>query len=150
MARSGAGSRQAVDLFHTDWKPVGVGIGLALEGSFVKSVADVRKPETANGTSGDGISGCGENSVNDLVGLSNVNEVRCSLDFVKVEGDLARDGAVEPGLEECGPAMLELVRASPIALANSGNPGIDALWRIKICYYCGTQILGNGKTLIFN
>jgi hypothetical protein len=132
LARSGASHRQAVDLFRTHWKPVGVGIGLALERSFVESVANVGETETANGTSGDGISGGGENSVNYLICLSNIDEFRCSLDLIEVEWNLPRDGTIESGLKECGPAVLEFVRASFITLAYSSNPGIDALRKITI------------------
>ena len=57
-----------------------------------------------------------------------LSHLRSGLDLVEVEGDVAGDGAVEPGLEEGGPSLLELVRAAAVVLADSGHSGINSLW----------------------
>ena len=49
------------------------------------------------------------------------------LDLVEVEGVVAGHGAVEPGLEEGGPPVPELVGASLVVLANSSNPRVNLL-----------------------
>ena len=49
------------------------------------------------------------------------------LDLVEVEGVVAGHGAVEPGLEEGGPPVPELVGASLVVLANPSNPRVNLL-----------------------
>jgi len=102
-------------------------------------VTDIREPKTADGTSGNGISGRGEDSVNDLVRLSDIDEVRGALDLVEVERNLARNGTVESGLEKGCPAMLEFVRASAITLAHAGHSRIHAL---KLKYILKSKLKG--------
>jgi len=122
---------ESVDFFGTNRKPVRVSGGLALERPLVEGVTDVGQAEAADGAAGDGVSGGRENAVDDLVGLADVDEVRCSLDLVEVEWNLAGNGAVESGLEERGPSLLELVGTAAIVFANSGNSRIDALKNLR-------------------
>ena len=56
-----------------------------------------------------------------------VEESGGGLDLVEVEGVVAGHGAVEPGLEEGGPPVPELVGASLVVLANSSNPRVNLL-----------------------
>ena len=130
-----SGTGQSVDVFNANRKPVRVPRGLALEWTLVESVADVRQPKAADGAAGDGISGCCKDAVDDFVGLSDVDEVGCSLNLVEVERDLAGDGAVEAGLEKRRPTLLELVGTAAVAFANSGNTRIDALKSSEIVFY---------------
>ena len=44
-----------------------------------------------------------------------------TLQLVVVEGDLARTGAVEPGLHERGPSVLQQEAAPHIVLAHAGH-----------------------------
>ena len=45
---------------------------------------------------------------------------------------MARHGAVEPGLEERGPLVVELVSATFVVLADARNPRVDALKGQKV------------------
>ena len=56
-----------------------------------------------------------------------MSHLRRGLDLVEVEGDVSGDGAVEPGLEEGGPAVLVLVGAAAVAFADAGHAGVHAL-----------------------
>ena len=47
-----------------------------------------------------------------------------ALQLVVVEGDLARAGAVEPGLHERGPSVLQQEAAPHIVLAHAGHPRV--------------------------
>ena len=47
--------------------------------------------------------------------------------MIEVEWVLPGEGAVEPGLEECGPAVLVLIGTALVRLADPGNAGVDAL-----------------------
>ena len=49
------------------------------------------------------------------------------LDLVEVEGVVAGHGAVEPGLEEGGPPVPELVRTPLVVLADPSNSRVDDL-----------------------
>ena len=103
----------------------------------------------ADGAAGDGVLGGREDAVDDLVGLADVDEVRRALDLVEVERDLAGNGAVEPGLQEGRPAVVELVRAAAVVLADPRDARVDALktysflgtfysgkWHRLCCAYC--------------
>jgi len=50
-------------------------------------------------------------------------------DFVKVEGIIAGNGAVESGLKEGCPAVAESMRATFIPFADAGNARINRLKR---------------------
>ena len=51
--------------------------------------------------------------------------------MIKVEWVLPRDGAVESGLEEGGPAVLVAVGAAAVGLAHAGDARVDALKKEK-------------------
>ena len=56
---------------------------------------------------------------------------RRGLYLVEVEGHVPVQGAVQPGLDEGGPLVLELVGAAAVALAHAGHAGVDGLWEGK-------------------
>lgn len=53
-----------------------------------------------------------------------LGQVEGTLQLVVVEGDLARAGAVEPGLHECGPRVLQQEAAPDVILAHAGHPRV--------------------------
>ena len=114
-ARPGAGGRR---VRHRE--PVGVGAGLALEGSLVEGVPDVAEPEGADGAAGDGVVGSGEDAVDEFVSVAKVHHLAGRrLDLPELEGHVAGDGAVQARLQERCPLILELVRASRVVLAHA-------------------------------
>ena len=54
------------------------------------------------------------------------------LDFVEVEGKLSWKTAVESGFQICCPVLVEDVLASCVLLADSGDPGVDALAAVHV------------------
>lgn len=62
----------------------------------------------------------GEDPVDEVL----LGQVEGTLQLVVVEGDLTRAGAVEPGLHECGPCVLQQEAAPHVILAHSGHPRI--------------------------
>ena len=107
-------------------EPVGVDVRLTLEGA-VKAVEDVAHLETADGAPGDGVLRRVENPKYGAVLPLGVDDPTHCLDLVEVEGVGAGDGAVEPGLGEGGPLVLEGVRPSVVLLTDSPHPTVDRL-----------------------
>ena len=126
VAKPGPGLR---DLRPGGREPVGVDRLLVLEGPVFEGGEHVRELEAADGAAGDGVVGRREDAVKDLLVLGRAavdrlgafDEPGRRLDLVEVERDLARDGAVEPGLEEGRPLVVELVRAALVVLANASD-----------------------------
>ena len=56
-----------------------------------------------------------------------VQHSRCGLYLVEVEGLLPGHRAVDPGLHEGGPLVLELVSPALVRLAHLGHAGVDGL-----------------------
>ena len=116
-------------------KPVRVDRLLVLEGPVLEGGEHVRELEAADGAAGDGVVCRREDAVKDLLVLGRpainrlgaFDEAGRRLDLVEVERNLARDGAVEPGLEEGGPLVVELVSAALVVLAHASDSRIDAL-----------------------
>ena len=53
-------------------------------------------------------------------------------DLVEVVGELAGDGAVEPGLEVGGPVLVQDVLAAGVLLADPGHPRVDGLAAVHV------------------
>ena len=107
-------------------EPVGVDVRLPLEGT-VEAVEDVAHLETADGAPGDGVLRRVEDPEDGAVLPLGVDHPGHGLDLVEVEGVGAGDGAVEPGLGEGGPLVLEGVRPSVVLLTDSAHPTVDRL-----------------------
>ena len=60
-----------------------------------------------------------------------IDALRRGLYLVEVERHVPWHRAVEPGLCEACPLVLELVRPAGVALAHSSHPGIDGLETMK-------------------
>ena len=141
-------------------QPVVIHGRLLLEGA-VKDLFHIVEPEGAHCRAGQGVGRGGEGSVDNVHSFSIVSRfvragrrfwrdqilvkdsvrmtvVKLFTDFVKVEWEIARDGAVESWLEEWRPTVSELVRSATVRLAHAGNPRIDGL---KI----GCEKVGNVK-----
>lgn len=61
----------------------------------------------------------GENAVEQL----QLRQVKCALQFIVIEGDFPWAGAVQPGLHEGGPRVLQKEAATDIILTDSPRPG---------------------------
>ena len=107
-------------------EPVGVDVRLPLEGT-VEAVEDVAHLETADGAPGDRVLRRVEDPEDGAVLPLGVDHPGHGLDLVEVEGVGAGDGAVEPGLGEGGPLVLEGVRPSVVLLTDSAHPTVDRL-----------------------
>lgn len=55
-----------------------------------------------------------------------------TLQLVIVEGDLSRAGAVEPGLHECGPCVLQQETTAYIILAHPGHSRVHSASTIML------------------
>lgn len=64
----------------------------------------------------------GEDPVDEVL----LRKVEGTLQLVVIEGDLAWAGAVEPGLHERGPRVLQQEAAPHVVLAHSGHPGVHS------------------------
>lgn len=100
------------DLVVSQGEPVRVGGFLTLEVA-AEAGDDIGEFEGADGAAGDRVVGRGEDAVDNLV-FGAVEGVRGEgrgrgLDFIEVEGKVARDGTVQPGLQEGGPLVLKFV-----------------------------------------
>lgn len=62
----------------------------------------------------------GEDPVDEVL----LGQVEGTLQLIVVEGDLAGAGAVEPGLHERGPRVLQQEAAPHVVLAHAGHPGV--------------------------
>lgn len=62
----------------------------------------------------------GEDPVDEVL----LRQVEGTLQLVVVEGDLTRAGAVEPGLHERGPSVLQQEPAPHVILAHAGHPRV--------------------------
>ena len=93
---------------------------------------DGREAEGADGRAGDGVVRGGEDAVDELVAGA-VLEVDHlgggGLDLVEVEGHGAGERAVEAGLEEARPLVLEVVRPAAVVLTHPGDAGVNGLLR---------------------
>lgn len=56
-----------------------------------------------------------------------LGQVEGALQLVVVEGDLSGAGAVEPGLHERGPGVLQEESPADVVLADSSHAGVDRL-----------------------
>ena len=65
----------------------------------------------------------GEDAVDEVL----LRQVEGALQLVVVEGDLAGARAVEPGLHERGPGVLQQEAAADVVLADPRHPGVDRL-----------------------
>ena len=84
---------------------------------------DIFDRESTDGTSRDGIVWRCENSIDKM----SINKARGGLDFIKVKWVIARNRAIESGLEKWGPIVPEFVRTSLVRFANSSHSRIDGL-----------------------
>lgn len=55
-----------------------------------------------------------------------LRQMEGTLQLVIVEGDLSWAGAVEPGLHECGPRVLQQETTAYIVLAHPGHPRVHS------------------------
>ena len=101
--------------------------------SLTKTLEDVAKPEGADGTAWDGVGRGGEDTVDHPV-LAFRQGVGGALDLVKVEGELAWDGAVESGLDEGGPPVGPPLRPAPVVLAYPSHTGKDGLAAVDVLH----------------
>ena len=108
-------------------KPIGVDVALRLE-SALEALLDVAHPEAADSAAWDRVVGRVEDP-EDHVALPGGNDVAHGLHLVKVEGVVARHGAVESGLEEGCPLVAEGVRTSTIVLAHTCHTTVHTLER---------------------
>lgn len=66
--------------------------------------------------------GC-EDAVDEVL----LRQVKGALQFIVVEGDLSRPGAVEPRLHKCGPGVLQEKSPAYVIFADSCHAGINCL-----------------------
>lgn len=64
----------------------------------------------------------GEDAIDEVL----LGQMEGTLQLIIVEGDLSRAGAVEPGLHECGPRVLQQETATYIILAHPGHPRVHS------------------------
>lgn len=64
----------------------------------------------------------GEDAIDEVL----FGQMEGTLQLVIVEGDLPWAGAVEPGLHECGPCVLQQETTPYIILAHSGHPRVHS------------------------
>ena len=96
--------------------------------SALEALLDFAHPEAADGTARNRVVRRVEDP-KDHVALSGGHDVAHGLYFVEVEGVVARDGAVEPGLEESRPLVAESARTTSIVLAYARHTAVHTLWR---------------------
>ena len=88
---------------------------------------DIFDRESTDGTSRDGIVWRCENPIDKM----SINKARGGLDFIKVKWVIARNRAIESGLEKWGPIVPEFVRTPLVRFANSSHSRIDGLRKGK-------------------
>lgn len=64
----------------------------------------------------------GEDAIDEVL----LGQVEGTLQLVIVEGDLSWAGAIEAGLHECGPCVLQQETAPHIILAHSSHPRVHS------------------------
>ena len=100
---------------------------LSFEGAL-ETLLNFAHPEAADSTARNRVVRRVEDP-KDHVALPGGHDVAHGLDFVEVEGVVARDGAVEPGLEERRPLVAESVRTTSIVLAYPCHTAVHTLGR---------------------
>lgn len=116
-----------------DGHPVGVAVLLSLEATIERGL-NVVEIKGTHGRAGNRIIGRLENSVNHAALLVMVriraqgrfqDNLRRRLQLVEVEGIVAGNGAVEPGLYERRPSIVELIRSALVVLAYACDTRVD-------------------------
>ena len=116
-----------VRVVGSDRAPGGVGLGLLLEGS-VERVLNGAHVEAADGRTRDAVLRSRKRRVHHRLRLDEVDR----LDLVEVERIVARNGAVQPGLQEGGPVVLEDQIPAAVVLADASDSGVDGLAAVDV------------------
>ena len=95
-----------------------------------KGLFDGAHVEVADGGPGDAVLPSGEGGVHHPLGL----QVGRALDLVVVEGELPRQTAVQPRLQEGCPLVLEHRGSTLIILTHPGNARVDSLAAVHHLY----------------
>ena len=111
-----------VRVVSSDRAPGRVRLGLLLEGT-VQRVLNGAHVEAAHGGACDAVLRSRERGVNHRLRLDEVHR----LDLVEVERVVARNGAVEPGLQEGRPVFLQDPTSAAVVFADASDPGVDGL-----------------------